>query len=132
MMKYQYHEDGTLPDDDSTIFVFGSNLAGIHGAGAARVAFQRFGARPGVGEGLTGRSYAIPTKNRHIMTLPLEAVVGAVNRFIDFANNNPNMQFWVTRIGCGLAGFENKEIAPLFTNAPSNCNMPLDWKQFLD
>ncbi len=130
-MKYLYHEDGTLPSDSDSIFVFGSNLAGIHGAGAAKVAMRLFGARFGEGEGLVGRSYALPTKDENIKTLPFKRVVEAVEKFICFAEANPQMKFWVTRVGCGLAGFKDEEIAPLFVRAPKNCNMPLNWKPFL-
>jgi hypothetical protein len=129
-MGYDYHKDGTTPLDES-IFVFGSNLAGIHGAGAAKVALRLFGAKYGIGEGLVGRSYAIPTKDEEIMTLPLEEISKSVTRFSDFARSNPEMKFWVTKIGCGLAGYNDEQIAPMFKGAPSNCNMPLDWKRFL-
>lgn len=130
-MEYQYHEDGTSPTDSDSIFVFGSNLAGVHGAGAARAALRFFGACPGVGEGLTGQSYALPTKDKNIKTLPRKRVIKAVEDFISFAKANPQMKFWVTRVGCGLAGFKDEEIAPLFIEAPKNCNMPLDWIDIL-
>jgi hypothetical protein len=132
MERYRYHEDGTLPTNPNVVFVFGSNLAGIHGAGAALIAVKRFGARYGVGEGLTGRSYAIPTKDHNIITLSLKDIAKAVRQFIEFAKEHSDMQFWVTRVGCGLAGYKDQEIAPLFVSAPANCNMPMDWKQFLE
>ena len=131
-MEFQYHKDGTLPTDLDSIFVFGSNLAGIHGAGAAKAALQSFGACFGVGEGLMAKSYAIPTKDEDIESLPFARVVEAVNTFISFAKANPQKKFWMTRIGCGLAGFRDEDIAPLFFDAPKNCNMPLDWARFLD
>ena len=94
------------------IFVFGSNLAGHHMGGAARAAHMKFGAEWGVGVGLTGRSYAIPT-----MQGGVETIRPYVDEFIKFAARNPDMKFLVTRIGCGIAGFKDEEIAPLFRMA---------------
>jgi hypothetical protein len=109
------------------IFVFGSNLAGRHGAGAALHARQYCGAIYGVGEGLQGNSYAIPTKDTNINTLPLHEINKYVNVFIKFAKENPSMEFIVTKIGCGLAGYSPKEIAPMFIDSPSNCILPDDF-----
>lgn len=94
------------------IFVFGSNLAGMHGAGAAYVAFQKFGAVMGCGVGLRGQSYAIPT-----MQGGVETIKPYVDEFIEFAKAHPELFFYVTRIGCGIAGFRDREIAPLFKEA---------------
>lgn len=94
------------------IFVFGSNLAGMHGAGAAYVAFQKFGAVMGCGVGLRGQSYAIPT-----MQGGVETIKPYVDEFISFAKSRPDLFFYVTRIGCGIAGFRDREIAPLFKDA---------------
>ena len=94
------------------IFVFGSNLEGMHGAGAAYVAFQKFGAVMGCGIGLRGQSYAIPT-----MQGGVETIKPYVDEFITFAKSRPDLFFYVTRIGCGIAGFRDREIAPLFTTA---------------
>lgn len=94
------------------VFVFGSNLAGMHGAGAAYVAFQKFGAVMGCGVGLRGQSYAIPT-----MQGGVETIKPYVDEFIAFAMSRPDLFFYVTRIGCGIAGFRDREIAPLFTTA---------------
>lgn len=94
------------------IFVFGSNLAGMHGAGAAYVAFQKFGAVMGCGVGLRGQSYAIPT-----MQGGVETIKPYVDGFIAFAKSRPDLFFYVTRIGCGIAGFRDKDIAPLFKDA---------------
>ena len=94
------------------VFVFGSNLAGMHGGGAAWVAFQKFGAVMGCGVGLRGQSYAIPT-----MQGGVETIKPYVDDFIAFAKSRPDLFFYVTRIGCGIAGFRDKEIAPLFTAA---------------
>jgi|GEM_PF-240117 len=97
---------------DNEIFVFGSNLAGHHGGGAARVARMKFGAVMGHGVGLQGQSYAIPT-----MQGGVETIKPYVDEFIDFARKNPQLTFYVTPIGCGIAGFEPKQIAPLFYDA---------------
>lgn len=96
------------------IFVFGSNLAGVHGAGAAQFAHREFGAEWGVGVGLTGRCYAIPTKDEQIQTLPLSVIAQHVNEFLRFAGWNHYLTFLVTPVGCGLAGLSPKDIAPLF------------------
>lgn len=129
-MQYKFHEDGTLPTDGS-IFVFGSNMAGIHGAGAAKVAKQKFGAEPHVGEGLRGQSYAIPTKDGNIQTLPLGRIKKSVNYFLQVARNNEMRSYFVTRIGCGLAGYEDADIAPMFNGAPGNCSFAKQWEKFL-
>jgi len=94
------------------VFVFGSNLEGMHGGGAAWVAFQHFGAVLGCGVGLRGQSYAIPT-----MQGGVETIQPYVDEFISFASAHPELFFYVTRIGCGIAGFKEKEIAPLFAPA---------------
>ena len=111
----------TLEKDE--IFVFGSNLAGHHMGGAARVANIKFGAEWGVGVGLTGQSYAIPT-----MQGGVETIRPYVDQFINFAERNPDMKFLVTRIGCGIAGFNDEEIAPLFRKAVSVSNIYLPQK----
>ena len=98
--------------EEHEIFVFGSNLAGRHGGGAARAANMKFGAEWGVGVGLTGQSYAIPT-----MQGGVETIKPYVDEFIRFAQENPGLKFLVTRIGCGIAGFKDEEIAPLFDKA---------------
>jgi hypothetical protein len=109
------------------IFVFGSNLAGRHGKGAALDARKIYGAGYGVGFGLTGDSYAIPTKGYNLETLPLEIIAQYVVQFKDFAANNPHYSFKVTRIGCGLAGYKDADISPMFKDAPSNCILPDEW-----
>lgn len=96
------------------IFVFDSNLAGKHGAGSAAHAYAHHGAVWGIGVGLFGNSYAIPTKNRKIETMPLEEIKPYVDDFIQFARENPEMTFKVVAIGCGLAGYKPEQIAPLF------------------
>lgn len=110
-------------------FVFGSNEAGRHGRGAAWTACRRFGAERGVGVGPTGRCYAIPTKNRWMSTLSLREIKGHVERFIAYAGDNPDLEFLVTEIGCGLAGYKPKDIAPMFKGSPNNVRLP---QSFID
>ena len=105
----------------SNIFVFGSNLRGIHGAGAAAYAREHHGAVMGVGHGRTGDSYAIPTKDTRIDTLPLRSIRIFMKHFIEYATQHPELSFQVTAIGCGLAGYTPEQIAPMFKGAPSNC-----------
>ena len=102
------------------VFVFGSNLAGMHGGGAAYAAFRHFGAVMGCGVGLRGQSYAIPT-----MQGGVETIKPYVDEFIAFAKDHPELFFFVTRIGCGIAGFRDKEIAPLFAGATALENICL-------
>lgn len=116
---------------DNEIFVFGSNLSGIHGAGAAKIAVDNFGAVYGKGIGMYGNSYAIPTKDENVMTLPLSKIEVYVNDFIKFAEQNPKYNFIVTKIGCGLAGFLVRNIAPLFKDALDMKNIILP-KEFVD
>lgn len=113
------------------IFVFGSNLAGIHGAGAARYARMRLGAELGVGRGRTGMCYALPTKGSDIQCMPLEFIKQSVDGFINHATAHPETPFQVTRVGCGLGGYTDEEIAPMFKDAPANCYFDTKWKTFL-
>lgn len=126
-----FHVDGTLPVQPS-IFVFGSNLSGYHGGGAARAANEQFGAKFGVGIGITGSSYAIPTKDRRVETMPLDAISAHVEEFLRYADAHPATTFFVTRIGCGLAGYSDGDIAPMFNNAPLNCNLPEAWRPWVE
>jgi len=114
------------------IFCFGSNLAGKHGAGAAKYAREHCGAIYGHGEGLQGTSYAIPTKDGKLRTLPLTSIRQYVENFLAFARvclkSFPDMRFFVSRIGCGLAGYSDEDIAPMFKDAPDNCELPEGWR----
>lgn len=113
------------PDE---IFVFGSNLSGIHGGGAARVAHEKFGAVWGVGSGITGQCYALPTKSENIeRTLTVDEIKGLVDQFIEVAKSMPHLCFLVTEVGCGLAGLSVDDIAPLFKEAThiQNIHLPL-------
>ncbi len=98
--------------NENEIFVFGSNLDGLHGGGAARIAYDKFGAIWGQGVGLQGQCYGIPTMHGGV-----NDIKPYVDEFIDFAKSHPEFKFLVTRIGCGIAGFTDKEMAPLFKDA---------------
>jgi hypothetical protein len=110
------------------IFVFGSNLAGRHGKGAALTAREKYGAVYGVGVGRTGMAYAIPTKDENLRTLPLDRIREYVDDFLAYARQNPGLTFHVTAIGTGLAGYTHEDIAPMFENAPKNCELPEVWE----
>ena len=113
---------------DGEVFVFGSNIHGMHGGGAAAVAYRNFGAVWGQGVGLQGQSYAIPT-----MEGGVDYVAGYVNDFIAFAKAHPELFFWVTKIGCGIAGFTEEEIAPLFKDAADleNVALPAEFREII-
>ncbi len=117
-MKFTPEHITKLGEDD--IFVFGSNLAGRHAGGAARIAREKFGAIEGQGVGLQGQTYAIPT-----MQGGVETIKPYVDEFIRFARNCDQNTFYVTRIGCGIAGFRDEEIAPLFRDALTLYNVRL-------
>ncbi len=106
--------------EPNEIFVFGSNLQGMHGGGAARAAVRKFGAVMGQGVGLQGQSYGIPT-----MQGGVDTIKPYVDQFIEFAKQHTEYTFLVTRIGCGIAGFKDADIAPLFANALSLPNVVL-------
>jgi hypothetical protein len=133
--KTVWHEDGTSPVPGSRVFVFGSNLAGIHGAGAAKEAAAKFGALYGCGHGWQplNQSYAIPTKDRRIHTLALDEIKLYIDEFVRLTQSPfvMNSGYWVTRVGCGLAGYQDHDIAPLFRGAV-NCSFPLPWRQYLE
>ena len=125
-MERAYTPDFITELKPNEVFVFGSNLGGFHGGGAARIAMQKFGAVWGQGVGLQGQSYAIPT-----MQGGVETIKPYVDEFIVFAKAHPELTFYVTRIGCGIAGFQDSEIAPLFADAISvpNIVLPRQWVQ---
>lgn len=149
-MKYEYHKNGTEPPQELQsdgspvwVFVFGSNLRGRHGAGAALCAYNHYGARTGVGYGREGRSFGIPTKDENIQTLPLVTpekhqipnIKGFVNLFKAYAKHRGETageKFWVTAIGTQLAGYDHQDIAPMFTGSPSNCSFPEEWQAYLE
>jgi hypothetical protein len=110
-----------------SIFVFGSNLRGVHGKGAALCARQYHGAVYGQGVGVQGSSYAIPTKDGALRPLPISAIKPYVDEFKEFAASRPDLAFQVTAIGCGLAGYKPEDIAPLFRGSPRNCVFPSEF-----
>lgn len=114
------------------IFVFGSNKAGIHGAGAARYALLNKGAKMKVGEGIQGESYALPTKGFFIEEISLLEIKESIDRFIKVAREMKETKFQVTRVGCGLGGKQDADIAPLFRDAPDNCYFDTYWRPWLD
>lgn len=123
----------------SEIFVFGSNLAGRHGKGAALHAKNHYGAIYGQGRGRQGNSYAIPTKDGRIgtlplsdirSTLPLDSIQTDVEIFIKYARAHPELSFVVTRLGCGLAAHTDAEIAPMFVKLP-NVQYPPEWEEYI-
>lgn len=112
------------------VFVFGSNLAGRHGKGAARFAAEEFGAQEGVGWGFTGDCYAIPTKNADLQVLPLDTIQSYIRAFLEEAAENNDWEFLVTKIGCGLSGYSSRQIAPLFgpvADIPPNVSLPIEF-----
>ena len=111
-MRTQFTPEYITELKENEIFVFGSNLQGMHGSGAARIAYEEFGAIWGQGVGLQGQSYGIPTMHGGV-----DVIKPYVDEFVNFAKSHPELKFLVTRIGCGIAGFTDEEIAPLFKDA---------------
>lgn len=137
-MNYRYHKDGLLPTNGE-VLVFGSNTAGRHGAGLALVAAKQFGAFYGTGMGyMRGETpgahcYAIPTKGLHLQTLSLYDIRRAIGHFkYDITYTElKDLVFFVSRVGCGLAGYRDMDIAPLFQGSPPNCIFPEEWRPWL-
>ena len=127
-----YSREGRITDEnivqlkDGEVFVFGSNESGIHGAGAAKEAKNKFGAIEGKGWGPSGDSFAIATKGWDLSVIPLKAIECYVGRFVGYALLNPKKRFLVTQIGCGLAGYKPDDIAPLFAGVDvvENISLP--------
>ncbi len=119
--RYNVHPD--------CIFVFGSNLAGIHGKGAALTARRQYGAKLGHGVGFTGRAYAIPTKDEYLEVLPIEFIEPYIRRFVKLTQEGKH-RFFVTAVGCGLAGYHPSQIAPLFRGV-QYCYLPYTWLPYL-
>lgn len=120
----------------NSVFVFGSNQAGVHCAGAALTARELFGALPGIGEGLVTadgpggvlRSYAIPTKDFRMRVRPLADIAKSVATFLKVTALRADLEFFVTRIGCGFAGYKDVDIAPMFAGAGPNVTLPIGWE----
>lgn len=119
--------EGEVVVERVPVFVFGSNLAGRHGKGAALWARQHRGAIYGQGHGIQGDSYAIPTKGWKLETLPLWMIEGFVDEFLVFTRKYWMRQFQLTPIGCGLAGYSREQIEPMFAAAPANVLRPPEW-----
>lgn len=119
---------------EDLVLVFGSNLAGIHGAGAALFAAVKRGFPGHLGVGPAANCYAIPTRDQHIQTLPIHVIKVYVDQFIAFATlmKDADVQFQVTRIGCGHAGYRDEDIAPMFRDAPYNCQFDKAWWRWVD
>ena len=119
-MRYHKWEEGQ-------VFVFGSNLQGIHGAGAARFAYENCGAMLGFGEGLAGESYALPTCREPGVAVSYDALKDFVKQFNAYAAQHNELTFFLTRVGCGIAGFTDEQVAPLFKPRLSNVIYPPEW-----
>lgn len=119
-------------NDGKHVFVFGSNLAGRHGKGAALEAVRHWGAVTGAGWGPWGMSYALPTKDRQLQALELCQIKRHVDWFLEHARSHPELTFLITAIGTGLAGYSASQIAPMFRGAPANCRLPEEWREWLD
>lgn len=131
----RFHADKTLPMHGE-VFVFGSNEAGIHGLGAALEAKKNFGARAGIGVGYMTKGgkrhcYAIPTKDKNIKTLSLNVIHRYIEQFILYTQAHSYATFFVTRVGCGLAGYKDNMIAPLFADCRENVIFPEEWRPYL-
>lgn len=136
-MKFKYHLDGSLPKETHWVFVFGSNLAGIHEAGAAEVAHRVYDYPMGLGGGFhcsenLQEAFGVPTKGAHFNVLPKESVKLYVDILLAFVIKNPMKTFFITRIGCGYAGNLDEDIAPMFKGFPTNCSFATQWKPFLE
>ncbi|MFW1799158.1 hypothetical protein ACG9YX_03845 [Acinetobacter nematophilus] len=132
-MTYHYHDESiikTLPED--TVFVFGSNLAGTHQGGAAKTAHLYFGATKGVGRGWAGQSFAIPTMNEHLQQMPLSQIQHYIDDFKIYAKNHPKIKYFITSIGCGVAGYKVEEIAPMFKGIARNVIFPASFRPFVE
>lgn len=127
---YTYNENKRFELNKLLIFVFGSNLHGFHDSGSAKYAFMYHHAVYGIGEGIQGGSYGIPTKDKKIKTLPLDKIKVYVDRFLEFNRTHDKINFFVTAIGTGLAGYKDKEIAPMFKGA-KRCWFPQSWEKYI-
>jgi hypothetical protein len=128
-MKTQFTPEEIDSLDENEVFVFGSNKNGYHKAGAALTALNQFGAILGQGVGIQGNSYAIPTKGHKMEILPLSEIEDYVLAFLDFAEENPKVKFYVTKIGTGFSKYSVNDIAPLFYNnvIPPNVILPKEF-----
>lgn len=132
-MTYHYHDESIVKAlAEDTIFVFGSNMAGTHAGGAARTAMEHFGALKGVGRGWSGQSFAIPTMNEHLQQMPLSQIEHYVEDFKIYTKNHPKQKYFITSIGCGVAGYKVEEIAPMFKGISHNVILPASFRPFVE
>ena len=133
MTKYKYYSDNIKTLKNNEVFVFGSNLAGRHGKGAAWTAMRKFGASYGTGCGFTGKCYALPTKDHDIRTLVLSEIIQHIEVFKNCQLVEPDLVYFITKVGCGLAGYKDSEIAPLFKGCDyRNTVFHIDWMEYLE
>lgn len=131
-LKYRYHQNNTIPEYPSNyIFVFGSNLAGLHRIDYGPIAETMYGAETGIGIGFSGRSYALPVKDRFIRYLSLSEITKYINLFKQFTHEHPNKQFWITNMCEDKKGYKPYELGRLFAGCNTNCVFPLAWKPYL-
>ena len=121
----------SIPNNKLTVMVFGSNEAGLHGAGAALTAREKYGAKLGFSYGHCDRSFAIPTKDEFLNTLPLEIIHAYVMGFLAYAKSKRKLTFYVTAIGTGLAGYRHQDIAPMFVDHSENVQFDEAWRPYL-
>lgn len=132
-MTYQYHDESIIKDlPEDTVFVFGSNMAGTHQGGAAKIALLHFGATKGVGRGWAGQSYAIPTMNEHLQQMPLSQIEHYVDDFKIYTKHHPKIKYFLTSVGCGVAGYTVEEIAPMFKGISNNVIFPASFRPFVE
>ncbi|WP_296280119.1 hypothetical protein [uncultured Acinetobacter sp.] len=132
-MTYQYHDESIIKSlAEDTVFVFGSNMAGTHQGGAAKTAHLHFGAMKGVGRGWSGQSFAIPTMNEHLQQMPLSQIQHYIDDFKIYTKNHPKLKYFITSVGCGVAGYKVEEIAPMFKGISHNVIFPQSFRPFVE
>lgn len=127
---YQFHPENATPLGD-WIWVFASNKAGMHNRGNAKVARLNFRATNGVGSGPTGNAYALPVFDANLKLLPLNQIRQEIHAFLDYAQNRPEANFFVTRIACAPGQFSDVTMAGMFAGASANCSLPQAWLPFI-
>lgn len=132
-MTYKYHNESIIKAlPENTVFVFGSDMIGQHADGAAKTAVAHFGALNGVGRGWSGQSYAIPTMNEHFQQMPLSQIQHYIDDFKIYTKNHPKIQYFITSLGCGIAGYKIEEIAPMFRGISHNVIFPQSFRAFVE
>lgn len=132
-MKFRYHEGNITALKENQYFVFGSNQRGAHGKGAALYAKKHFGAVQGDALGFTGQCFAIPTKDDNLVTIPLHKILVSVSYLTQRTHALLGSEFIVSQVGCGIAGYEPKDIAPMFRWCnPDNTIFDIAWKEYLE